>query len=117
MPEIAGALAPDGATAGGVPPEDCVMDVVGAETAVVAPFWLVAVTDNRSAAPASDVAAVYCAPPAAAMGVHERPFGSQRSHWELNEIPGPLQEPVVPVSVWPTTGLPPIVGKAVFFGG
>jgi hypothetical protein len=51
------------------------------------------------------------------MGVHERPFGSQRSHWELNEIPGPLQEPVVPVSVWPTTGLPPIVGKAVFFGG
>ena len=93
------------------------MEVVGAETAVVAPFWLVAVTDNRSAAPASDVAAVYCAPPAAAMGVHERPFGSQRSHWELNEIPCPLQEPVVPVSVGPTTGLPPIVGKAVFFGG
>jgi hypothetical protein len=91
---------------------------VAAEEADADPTEFVAVTATTSVEPASADATRYVVAVAPPMFTHEAPDPSQRRHWYAYAIGCvPVHVPATAVSVWPTSGVPLIVGGAVFVGG
>jgi hypothetical protein len=91
---------------------------VASDVALAGPTAFVAVTTTRIVEPASAEVSWYDWLPAPAMSLHGEPLTSQRRHWYVNVIGGvPFQVPFEAVSVWPSCGVPSIVGGAVFDGG
>src|SRR5918994_5266436 len=90
---------------------------VGAEVAEAAPAALRAVTRTRSVVPSSAAVRTYVFPVAPLMSEQLPPVRSQRRHWYENVIGCcPVQAPVFAVRVWPTCGVPLMVGGAVSRG-
>src|SRR5205085_12559266 len=87
--------------------------VTAEEVAVAEPAALVAVTATFTVEPTSAAPRMYVAPvPTFAQAP------PQRCHWYVYEIGAvPLHVPGLAVSVAPSLGVPPIVGRAVFAGG
>jgi hypothetical protein len=88
------------------------------ESAKPVPKPFVAVIVRRMVAPTSAKVSRYDWFVALAMDVQFAPLRSQRRHWYANVMGGePSHAPTPPVSVWPSTTTPEIVGGAVFVGG
>src|SRR2546430_6930087 len=93
-----------------------VMTAVGTEFANVLPSLLTASTLNRSVLPASTEVSVYVLSWAPLMLAQLPPFALQRVQKKLKSVGLFLQSPLWPVRIWPTWGVPVIVG-GVFCSG
>src|SRR3970040_1585379 len=90
------------------------------------PVWdpteLVPVTRSRMRQPTSAETRTYVVPVAPVMLRQLLPSGAppsdpHRTHWYANVIGWvPVHAPAVPVSRWPSVGVPEIAGSPVFFG-
>jgi hypothetical protein len=95
----------------------CVTVAVGSERAVAVPAGFVSATAALSVSPTSAGATTYSSLVAPLIAV-QRPDGVQCSHLYPYELAGvPLHVPVLTLSSCPSTALPEITGRAVFFGG
>src|SRR3954454_14365453 len=90
---------------------------VCADVADVEPLEFVAVTATRSVLSTSAAWTVYVWAFVSAIGGQLLPAVSQRCHWYVYVgFVSLFQVPVPAVSVWPTCGVPLIVGAAEFTG-
>ena len=90
---------------------------VGTEVAVRRPSAFCAVTLTRSVLPSSTVFRTYVRSFAPLIKAQLPPSASQRRQAKSKSVGFPVHVPSRAVSVFPTSGVPPIVGGCVFVGG
>src|SRR3954453_6215339 len=86
------------------------------DSAAVDPSAFVAVTRTLIVCFSSAAASTYVFAVAEGIAAHFFPSFWQRSHTYENDVGALIQVPSLAVSVWPTFGVPEILGRSVFAG-